>query len=329
MTSVDQASWALLEAQRPTLGNLEARRILQGLDYYMAVGHDGARHLLLGVPTEQDWVSDERSRGLLVKGRQLVVEGQPLRPFIDLTCTDRNGHDAFDMVANEILQRLTEGSTPTQAVTRTLERWRRFWGNALKGALSDEALLGLFGELWFLSVWLLPSTIKTVEYWAGPTGARHDFQFPSQSVEVKATLSTRGHIHHIHGVDQLEAPENGPLYLFSLRARQEAGSSNSLVSLIRRIEGQLSGAPKARDIFETRLAQSNYSPAHDDYYDQRRFRIVEERLYWVDAEFPRIRTQSFVSGVPAGIESISYVINLETCANLCIARSPSERLIFL
>lgn len=328
MTGVNQASWALLEAKRPTLGNLEARRILPGLDYFMAVGHDGARHLLLGVPTEQDCVSDERSRGLSLRGRQLVVEGQPIRPFLDLTCTDRNGHDAFDMVADEILQRLTGGTLPTQAVTRTLDRWRDFWGNSLKGALSDEALLGLFGELWFLSVWLLPSNPKSVEFWAGPTGARHDFQFPDQSVEVKTTLSTRGHIHHIHGVDQLEAPENGPLYLFSLRVRPEAGSSNSLVSLIRRIEGQLAGVPGAKGMLETRLAQSNYSPAHDDHYDQKRFRIVEERLYRVDGDFPRIRTQSFVSGVPAGIESVSYVINLETCPHLCIARSPAEHTLF-
>src|SRR5207245_778158 len=100
-----------------------------------------------------------------------------------------------------------------ESVARVFARWRRFWGQLPQHLLSREQQLGLFAELWFLNVWLLPrvDAAEAVTRWRGPFGARHDFEWPTRSVEVKVTTSTRGPIHYIHGLDQLVPPDGGNL----------------------------------------------------------------------------------------------------------------------
>jgi len=72
-----------------------------------------------------------------------------------------------------------------------------------------------YGNYWSSAI-----LCRHVRAWLGPTGTRHDFQWPRLAVESKATSSLRGHIHRISGVEQLEAPEAGALYLFSLGVKR-------------------------------------------------------------------------------------------------------------
>ncbi|MDI6905961.1 MAG: PD-(D/E)XK motif protein, partial [Thermoanaerobacterales bacterium] len=130
--------------------------------------------------------------------------------------------------------------------------------------------------------------------------------------------------HHINGLDQLDHPENGRLYLYSLRIREEPASSNSLVSLIQRIGGLLTNKPELLDLYEERLAQAGYSPLYAERYSQTRFRVVSERLYLVETGFPRLSTSSFSGGLPRGVERVEYEINLEICPHLCVGKSPTE-----
>jgi hypothetical protein len=67
------------------------------------------------------------------------------------------------------------------------------------------------------------------------------------------------------------------------------------------------------------LASANYSPLHADRYRELHFRIVDERLYRVANDFPRLSSASFVNGLPAGIERVEYKVNLETCQHLIVS----------
>ncbi|MGC7845709.1 PD-(D/E)XK motif protein [Desulforudis sp. 1088] len=324
VNDVSEAMWNEIEQNPREFGYLNAKPVTPGIELFLAVDHEGYRHALLLLESFEQAFVDDRSRGLTVRGRGLEVEGQSGRPFLDIVCTDRNGHDAFNLVIAEILQRLAAGDSAADAVRLTLARWRRFWGGSPGAGLSREQVRGLFGELWFLLVWLIPHGLDNVRHWTGPTGARHDFQWPVFSVEVKTTESIRGHVHRINGLDQLDPPDNGILYLFSLRVREEASSSNSLVTAVNGIMDALSGNPILLDLFEDRLARAGYSPVQADRYSQIRFRLVGERLYRVDSGFPRLSTASFGGGLPRGVERVEYDINLETCPDLLVGRSPAE-----
>jgi hypothetical protein len=195
-----------------------------------------------------------------------------------------------------------------------------------RSLLSRSDQLGLFGELWFLRVWLLPhvGARMAVDRWRGPTGSRHDFEWSGRSVEGKATTSTRGNVHRINGVDQLMPPDGGVLYLFSVRLREEAGSSNTLPALVRAISQEVGADPEAADRFETTLTRAGYSLLHAEEYEKHRLRVVEEGLYAVRDNFPRIVPASFPGGVPGGVEALEYEINLGGFDHLRIARSPDQ-----
>lgn len=75
------------------------------------------------------------------------------------------------------------------------------------------------------------------------------------------------------------------------------------------------------DIFETALAQANYSPAYEVEYAKLKLRVVEEGLFRVEQDFPRITAASFEPGLSPGVERVEYEINLGGCNHLLIATS--------
>ena len=75
-----------------------------------------------------------------------------------------------------------------------------------------------------------------------------------KSVEVKSTTNIRGRIHQIHGLTQLENPDNGPLYLFSVNLREENGAINNLPGLIESCRKHLIGSEEGLAYFENALA---------------------------------------------------------------------------
>lgn len=322
-STLGDESWRDLDPGPADFGALRARWLSER-DVAIAVDHEGRRHLLLPLLTDEVGFIDRRSRGLSIDVRSLAVEGRPLHPFLDVCCVDRAAHGVFDQVADGLLEELAAGRPTAEAVRGAVGRWRRFWGGGPIEGLDVAAILGLFGELWFLAAWLLPRSVDAVMHWTGPGGARHDFQWAGIAIEAKTTTSVRGHIHRINGLDQLDAPPDGRLELFSLRIREEQSAHNSLPVLIDLIGEMLEQRPDQLDLLEHRLAAAGYSRAHEDRYREQRFRVVDERLYRVEENFPRLSAGDLRQGVPAGIERMEYDVNLEGFAHLITARSPDE-----
>jgi Putative PD-(D/E)XK family member, (DUF4420) len=327
--SIDAEIWTGLETSVPTKGNLTARPAIHGLTNGLLCAIDSARgrHLLLALKPGDSPYRDLRSRGVSVYTRELVVEGRALTPYIELVCQDAIGYAAFDIVGGEIAEAITRGQgSPDEIVRQVLAKWRRFWGQIPRQILSTEEQLGLFGELWFLSHWIIPRIPPTeaLQRWRGPFGARHDFEWVGRSVEVKTTTSTRGHIHFIHGIEQLSPPESGDLLLFSLRLREEAAAETTLPGLVSACRTQIGADDVAQSMLDTSLARAGYSPAHEEEYSRLRLRAVGQGLYKVEGRFPRITPSQLADGVPDGIEQITYEINLSGFSDLCIASNPSD-----
>jgi hypothetical protein len=292
-----------------------------------ALDSDGKRHLLIPLATSEEGTDDSQSRGLGVTVRKLEMPGHEPGRYIDITCHDATGHEAFDLIGGEIAERLAAGrETAPEIVTRVIAKWRRFWGQLPKQLLSRERQIGLFAEVWFLAHWLIPrcEAGDAVSRWRGPFGARHDFEWLRRSVEVKATTSTRGRIHRINGLDQLAPPDQGDILFFSLHLREEAGATSTLPSVIAACCIQLGGHPHALSQFENALAQAGYVLAHEGEYDKLRFRIVDQGLFAVREEFPRLTTAQLQADLPPGIEHVEYDINLSAFGHLCLANQPDQ-----
>jgi len=144
-----------------------------------------------------------------------------------------------------------------------------------------------------------------------------------------ADASTLGRIATAEGAPSdlynlIYSPPNGKLWFFSLRLREEKGTENTLPSLISLCKEKLKNNPEAISKFENVLDLAGYSSVHDNEYSEFKFRVVDEKLYEVTDEFPRLIIDSLIRGIPPGVGSIEYNINLDGCDNLCIANSPNE-----
>lgn len=315
MVKISFELWSLLETNLPTGENLTAKPADpdQSLRVFLALDSENRRHILVKLEPEDSAYNDHQSRGVRVVTRELNVHEQPSSRYLDLICLDTAGYGGFDLIGNEIITEFVKGiHSPVEIIQYVLAKWRRFWGQIPQDLLSRSEVIGLLAEIRFLTEGLIPNVgpSEAVKRWRGPFGSRHDFEWQGCSVEVKATTSSRGRIFHVNGIDQLEPPENGKLFFFGVRLREEGGAEQTLPGVIDVCRNFLIEDNDAVDEFESSLLQAGYSPHHNEAYERMRFRIIEEALFAVKEDFPRICKENFDEGIPRGIERIEYEINL-------------------
>lgn len=292
---------------------LEASETSAGSMVWYACDRAGDYHLLVRVP-EGTVEPESTTKGLTVKVSRHRIPGWGDTDCIDLVCAEESTLNVFAAVASELIADLNGCVFEQRAavVTATLARWRWFWDVETNG-LSEEEALGLFGELWFLDQWM-GVTPQNIAAWGGGDSTRHDFQWPNQSVEVKAT-ARRGDgatIHTVQHLDQLADPESGMLYLFSLRTVRDRLASNTLASLVSRCSDQLRDAADIRDSFLRMVSRRGFSPV-DISAKTIGYRTIDEQIYEVTGEFPRLSAASFAGGIPSGVVDITYKIDLSAC----------------
>jgi hypothetical protein len=326
MGAFDPAIWKRLEC-RPVAGQQLIGEVIdptRSLDVLAAIDSSGRRHYLVRVSPDEPDFSDVDSRGVKVRTSDLVIEGHRGGRFIDVVCVEQSGHAVFDLIGRQITEGVASGGAPSNVVRQVLERCRHFWANLPKNVLGYEKQLGLFGELWFLSVWLLPlqGARFAVTNWRGPKGARNDFEWSNRAIEVKTTASADAKVHSISGLDQLSAPPGGSLHLFSLRVRQDGTSTNSLQGMVRKVRQAIDADLHAQVSFEETLQAAGYSDAHEGEYSRSTYRVCDEELYRVTSDFPKLTSESFSGDALRGILSIEYRIDLSGLWKLIVSRRP-------
>jgi len=301
---------------------LEAREIIRASGIWLAKDYAARQHLLVQAP-DQIQINSPETHGLGVSVGRHRIPGHPDATYIDLVCLDQAVIATFAAVTADIAQ-ITAGAEPSNRLSEVeaaLNKWRWFW--AIDPAiLSRQDAIGLFGELWFLLRWA-KATTASVQAWEASAGSRHDFQWPLRSVEVKTTSRSGPIIHSIQHLEQLEDPETGDLYLYSLRVARDVLASNTLNSLVEGAVQALSGQPDARAELFAKLSKRGYTPAERDQSTVR-YRVIEEGLYRVMGHFPRLRRTSFPDGLPTGVNRVSYWLDMSACVDWLVGTQPDS-----
>lgn len=327
MRDVLEAVWTSLNApgSRSAITGRRVPDLPPECSAYLALDGTGRRHLLVRVPDGTEPVTQQETRGLEIVTDRYQVGGNPEALYIDLACADSAQNGTFSAVSEDLLLALARTQRPArEAVVGALSRWRAFW-RAKTSGLSHEQALGLFGELWFLRRWLAPLNVQKISRWMATPRARHDFQWPEASVEVKtaATNAPEGPVHLISGLDQLADAESGQLYLFSLQVVDDALASNSLTGMVQALTEELRSQQDALRMLNDKLAAYGYNPADADNYE-RRLRVLAERLFAVGEGFPRLTRGSFSPQLPTGIGGIVYELAVIACNPWLVAASPGD-----
>lgn len=320
--------WDLLESQVPTGERLTVRTALsvRHPDVLIAIDASKRRYLLVELrEPEYGELAERTSRGIEVRTVELNLGRNTVGRFVEIACLDADGHAALDTIARELTEALEAGATDgrIRLVQNVLAKWRRFWSGTAQGILSKEQQLALFGELWFLNRWLVPSigVDRAIAIWRGPTGARNDFESPGLAVEVKTTSRVDG-AHRIHGLDQLLEPQSGKLLLFSLTVREEASGSENLYAEVLQARELIGQEHSVLAQFETLISAAGYDDRLATEYAKLRLRVRDSALFNVSEGFPRLVPDSLRMGVPLGISAIEYDLRLEAAGPWLLATEP-------
>ncbi|NDQ55750.1 MAG: PD-(D/E)XK motif protein [Acidipila sp.] len=321
-----EKAWSdLPNAEFGQLSGIRAPGLPPQAPVYVAVDPERRRQLLVVLPAGTEPLKMTITRGLEVKTEELRVGESSARTYIQLVCLHPAHYSTFSALGANIVAAVSaDPLNPKAAVARCLDRWRSFWAVDQSG-LTREQALGLFGELWFLLRWMGPLSAAIIARWQGPLGARHDFQWSAGSVEVKATSSGSGKapVHLIANLEQLDSPETGQLYMFSLHVTDDALAANSMPVLAEQINTLLSHDVEAKSLFSERLAKAGYNPVDASRYI-RPLRVLAEELYRVDESFPKLTQRSFVPGLPPGVGDVAYSLSMAACARWRIATAPTD-----
>lgn len=330
MISDTRLRWDLLEAKPPIGQRLTARLAMPSLSAEVFIALDSAskRYVLVQVPPGEPAALFERtSKGISVQTVEMNVDGGVTDTvFIEIACLEAAGYAALDIVTVELVEALAAGASigRVRLVQGVLAKWRRFWSGVAQNLLSKEAQIGLFGELWFLSRWLIPSigSGRAIPMWRGPAGARNDFEEQHLAIEVKTTSRIDGG-HLINGLEQLVAPIGGVLLLFSLLVREEASAIDSLPRLVADVRAQLASDEAKLLRFESVLFAAGYEDAHATEYAKLTLRVRGQGLYQVANGFPRLVPDSLVDGLPVGVSNVHYELHLEAAGRWLVTEVPA------
>jgi hypothetical protein len=319
--------WKELLSEAPLSRQLLGRRapgVPEDHLAFLAVGPDGSNHLLVLVPDDRVDLSRKSSRVLSVATSRYSVAGRPEADYLDVYCTDTRYNGQFALVVEDLLAALRSATQPSPVVVESvLARWRAFWRGST-GRLTDDEVLGLVGELWFMHRWLSRWDSCVLSRWNAVPNSRHDFRWPEAAVEVKTTATGRfPAVHQVSSLDQLTDPDRGSLYLFSLSLRPDDGADLSLGSLVSRMaDGLVDDAISLEAFWDKLLARGLDRASLGAYSDT--YRVVGQGLYVVRTGFPRLTRDDIPARVRAGICDVSYSFSLLGSGTLLVALTPEE-----
>lgn len=312
-TDADLSSrWAELAQQPQKTGSLRVvavRRAHRPLQ--LTVTPEGWRGLLIplgrgevvSIPGE----FRPGSSGVLRAEVAQFLSGESAVDALHVFCIESRCNDAFAAFAAFILERAWPDRDLATVLAEGHAEFKLLFMNA--SGVDRDRLTGLVGELLVLldGVRLDPGFPR---FWAGPRGERHDFRSGSQAIEVKCSLRSAAKAHKVRITDwdQLQAPDAGALFLFSLRLERVENGAFSVASLAKQIT-ELADEP-ARTEFLATLSGKFASLAHSGEM----FSLNERHSYRVIDGFPRLVPAMLANGKPPGVSAVSYELDLDHAA---------------
>lgn len=172
-----------------------------------------------------------------------------------------------------------------------------------RNPLSPEKTQGLYGELYFLKNFMVPTygVIESVNAWGGPDQNSKDFSINNTWFEIK-TVGTSSAVVKISSMQQLSSDESGSLVINRVEGMSDAfnGKDCSINNLIQSIISDI-GDQGTKDDFLEKI--SNYGYDFCDDAGNKKFQVASSRKYIVDKTFPALRENEIKSDA---INNVSY-----------------------
>ena len=286
-------------------GQLHARRTdaSHPHDFFWALDAHGHRLLIF---QSRSLTTDRKLPSL----RGISVELNP--ESLVLRLQQKSDIEMFSTLCRSLLERtrsIISGTDTLDCILDHLERWQRFLGKPPSTLLSDEEIRGLFCELKFLEIELLPRFGPTViSGWHGPAGHPQDYAVGTTLFEIKSHLAGSAPVVMISSAEQLWGGGRDlflVVYTIGI-SPQHSGGALSLLELVNRVRSMLSSQEQL-ETFENRLTGMGYFD-HPDY-GRTAYIVTTPDCFQVTDQFPRVEKE----GIRPGVCRLRYGIELAAC----------------
>ncbi len=246
-----------------------------------------------------------------IKIETLPDEQDKSKKFLLILLLNKQHKDIFSTLCEDLIFGVSEVTTEEILVEKLLERltkWQSLFEKVGKQGLSDETQRGLYGEIYFLRLFLNNASDKNycLKSWLGPEKSIQDFQYSNWAVEVKTTHGNNHQKIHITSERQLDDSNIEKIFLYHLSLDVRVGKGESLKSLIDEALEILKENTMASNLFKLKLLESGYYETHRPIYEERGYTIRQENIYRVSGNFPRITENQ----IPIGVGDVKYSIVL-------------------
>lgn len=299
----------------PGTGSQTARYRISGsprFGAYLAIRFEDKAPILEFGPITPDLLKDAPLPS--IKGVDSGLSHHSQELFLSLTLKQPASIDIFLTLAARLTDELSGVDYPItgyNVIRKVLVVWRAFFSSEKK-ILSGSEQTGLAGEL-ILATMFMDNGIEVanvIRAWKGSERSHHDFQLPSATVEVKATIAHNTDTVSISSLRQLDLTGTQKLFLAQVAMDSHDHGEQTLPHLVKSIRERLSQLPAERLEFEEKLLESGYRDKDESNYAQQSFQVRKVRAFNIDENFPKLTHDS----TPEGIVEATYQINLGTVA---------------
>lgn len=309
--------WKTLVSEGRMEAGWHARRIhpQSACDIRVAIREDGVKALLFevlsrSVPPGADLPD---CVGFLLSF-ETISPGPGGRGRLCLVLKDNRFADVFAALAEDVgtaVSASTDEAAGIRALLGRLNTWERFIMRFGPGRLSDEELVGLYAELYFLrtEVVSIVDHASAIRAWRGPFREPQDFRFRSVAVEVKASAARSPASFIVANLDQLDDTVRDLLLVFHVTVDASSAGGDMLPQLVADIRAVIASSDAGAAIeFDASLVEAGYLDIHAEFYDAG-YSVRQAKWFKVADSFPRLTRGT----VPLGITEASYGVSLEAC----------------
>lgn len=241
--------------------------------------------------------------------KAIMVKTFPLgeNNCIQFSLLDEDATDPFYKFVDDLVdasRKLTNSEDGYKFVFSRYNRWKKMFTPS-RETLSEAEVMGLLGELNFLSSYLLPKYGEeaAVRSWSASDPTLKDFSIDKTWFELKTTGPKSSTI-HINSLEQLESECPGNLVIVRLEKMSSAFAGINLNTMVESTMDKIV-SPEVLDEFQNKLLQRGY--ALNERYDELVYEIKSMTRYCIEDDFPKLT----VSNMEGAVVDAEYDLLIE------------------
>jgi hypothetical protein len=247
---------------------------------------------------------------------------EPDRNIIIFKLLNLEHKDIFSVLCEDLILSIAVETNERKVISEVLnrfEKWKSLFSKVGLQGLRPEEQRGLFGELYFLRIFLQTNNdlYSVIKSWVGSEKQIRDFQSGNWAVEVKTTSGNNHQKVFISSERQLDSTNLENLFLYHISLEQQQNSGETLNDIVDSIFDILSSETIALNKFKNKIYEVGYFDSQRNIYEVNGYHIRQDAFYKVENDFPRI----VENDIRTGVGDVKYSIILSRCTPFLIKES--------